>query len=97
MIDLDKIAKELGVNPSFGMLIRNYRGRTGKTQSEVAKLIGASKQYVSDLENERKTVSIKKAAEIAKALKMSQKAYVQMAINDQIKKANLKFRIEVVR
>ena len=51
--------------------------------------------HVNVIENDRKTISIKKAAEIAKALKMPQKVYVQMAINVQIRKANLKFRVEV--
>ncbi len=53
--------KEMKKGWTVGAEIRANRGKFGFTQEVLGKKIGVSKQYISDLENGRKAVSVKTA------------------------------------
>lgn len=57
--------KDLENEDTPGKNLRFYRKLAGMTQPELAKKLGTSKQFISDMENERKTISRKTAKELA--------------------------------
>lgn len=57
--------KELESEDTPGKNLRFYRKLVGMTQTELAKKLGTSKQFISDMENNRKPISRKTAKELA--------------------------------
>ena len=57
--------KDLEGEDSPGKNLRFYRKLAGLTQSKLAEKLGTSKQFISDMENERKPISRKTAKELA--------------------------------
>ena len=57
--------KELESEDTPGKNLRFYRKLVGMTQTELAKKLGTSKQFISDMENDRKPISRKTAKELA--------------------------------
>ena len=57
--------KELESEDTPGKNLRFYRKLVGMTQTELAKKLGTSKQFISDVENDRKPISRKTAKELA--------------------------------
>ena len=57
--------KELESEDTPGKNLRFYRKLVGMTQPELAKKLGTSKQFISDMENDRKPISRKTAKELA--------------------------------
>lgn len=57
--------KELESEDTPGKNMRFYRKLVGMTQTELAKKLGTSKQFISDMENDRKPISRKTAKELA--------------------------------
>lgn len=57
--------KELESEDTPGKNLRFYRKLVGMTQTELAKKLGTSKQFISDMENDRKPISRKTAKEFA--------------------------------
>ena len=85
----------LGAPLSFGGALASIRRLSGLTQLELAKKLGVSKQHVCDLEKGRKLVSPEKAAKYAKVLRHPARTLVQLALQDQVRKAGLKFNVEL--
>ena len=54
-----------------GKNMRFYRKLAGMTQPVLAKKLGTTKQFISDMENERKPISKATAKELAKIFKVS--------------------------
>ena len=88
------LENELG-SLTFGMLLRAYRTSEGITQLDLADKLGVTKSHISDLENGRKLVSVDRAAQIAKKLKESEKQFVRVALQDQVRKAGLDYEVDV--
>jgi transcriptional regulator with XRE-family HTH domain len=80
---------------SFAMEMRASRTLRDLTQEEMAKKLGVSKQYLSDIENKRRFVSVEKAAEYARKLKESERFYVMLALQDMINNCGLKYKVDV--
>ena len=74
---------------TVGLLLRAYRTRHDVTQAQVAKLLKASKSYVSDLENDRKPLSVMQAKHIAEMLGESTELYVQVRIEQDLREAGM--------
>ncbi len=68
MSDALKFLEKQNGPTTIGMLFRAYRTRNDLTQEEVADILGIGKSLVSDIENERKTLSLTKCIEFAKKL-----------------------------
>jgi DNA-binding XRE family transcriptional regulator len=61
---------------SVGRLIRGARAREGMTQVELAKRIGVSKAYLSDLEHDRRAVGKNLAKTIGAAVGVNWKVFL---------------------
>lgn len=95
-IDAHKYLEDLlGERMSLGMAIRSLRECDSINQGVFAKKLGVTQSYLSDLENDRKQVSPKKAAEFAKALKQSQKQFIRLAIQDSLERSGLHYEVNI--
>lgn len=65
------------------------------SQIEFAKTLGVSKQYLCDLEHDRKRVSAKQAAKFAEVLGYPPVLFIKFALQDQLYHDGLKFEIEL--
>ena len=63
--------KEMKAEETPGKNLRFYRKLVGLTQKELAEKIGVSKQYVSDMEGDRRSISKKMAKELASLFHIS--------------------------
>ena len=89
------IEKMLGGQPSFGEMIRATRQADNISQVNLAKKMKISKSYLCDVEKGRRLVSISQAAHFSKAMGYPPSLFVNLAIDDQLKKAKLKMKVEV--
>ena len=87
--------KELGP-VSFGGFLRGARASKDLTQTEMAKMLGMAKSTLCDIEKGRHLVSPELAAKITKKCKLSILVAVEAAIQDQLRKAKLGFKVNLV-
>jgi transcriptional regulator with XRE-family HTH domain len=85
----------LGEPMSFAMLLRSIRTHDDLTQKELADILEVTVSHISDIENGRKFVSVKRAYEFAHKLKDSEKFFVAVALQDQVHQADLDFKVEI--
>lgn len=88
------LEKELGVI-SFGGFLRAARTNKDLSQTEMADFLSISKSTLCDIEKGRQFVSLELASRIATRCGLSEVLAVEAAINDQLKKFNLKMRAHV--
>lgn len=63
--------------------------------SEFAKLLEISRSHLCDIEHGRRAVSPERAARFALALNQQEAQFVRLALQDQIREAGLKLKVEV--
>ena len=80
---------------SLGMAIRSIRECDNISQGELSSKLGVTQSYLSDLENNRKQVSPKKAAEFATTLDQSQKQFIRLAIQDALERSGLHYEVDI--
>jgi antitoxin HigA-1 len=80
---------------TFGNLLEAIRSGEGMTQVEFAKLLGLSRSHLCDIEKGRKTVSLARAAKLAKTLGYSETQFVRLALQDMVDEAGLKLVVKV--
>ena len=78
---------------TLGRAISAIRECDEISQGEFAKKLGVSQSYLCDLENDRKIVSPKKAAEFARILEDSEILFVTLAIDDMLVRQGLPYKI----
>jgi transcriptional regulator with XRE-family HTH domain len=74
---------------TFGILIESHRLAEESSQKDFAKFLGISASSLCDLEKGRKIPSPRRAAMIAKKLKVSAKLWVKVALQDYLDKEGL--------
>lgn len=89
------LEKLTGGRLTLGEAIRAIRLSDDIKQVDFAKKLGVTKSYLSDLENDRKEVSPKKAAEFARILKNSEKQFVRLAIQDMLERQGLYYEVRL--
>lgn len=94
-VDALEATKEIWESMTFGGLIRSLRTTDEISQVHLAKKLGVSKQFLSDVENNRKDVGISFAKKVADVLNYSIEPFIELLIRDQLKKQNLKYIIEL--
>lgn len=92
---LDKLDKIIGERLTFGNMICTIRECDDMTQAAFAKILGVSRQYLCDVEHDRKIVSAKTAYEYAEKLGYDAEQFVRLAIQSSLDNAGLEFDIEV--
>lgn len=90
--DLEKMS---GQKFTLANLLASLRENDEKTQGEFAETLGVSKQFVSDLENNRRSISPKMAENFAKKLGYSPKQFVRLCLQDMIKKQGLHYEVDL--
>lgn len=80
---------------SFGDLLRSTRHCDDISQAELARLMHISRSHLCDIENNRRTVSLERAALFAKVLGYSEKQFVATVIEDQLRNAGMNFTVEL--
>jgi len=88
------LEKELG-KISFGMFLRVARKSQELTQVTMAKKLDMAKGTLCDIEKGRQTVSPELAFKIAKKCGLSEIVAVQLAIQDQLTKSKLNFKVKL--
>ncbi len=91
-----KILEKLNKGPlTFGELIYSIRMGDEYSQVSFAELLGISKSHLCDIEKGRKKVSPQKAAEYAKILGYSPEQLIKLAIQDDLLRSGLAYKVEV--
>lgn len=81
---------------TFAIFVRGMRANKDMTQKEFAKFLGMAPGTLCDIEKGRQLVSPALAKKIAKKLKMPEKLAVQASLQDQLRKAKIKYTVELV-
>jgi transcriptional regulator with XRE-family HTH domain len=76
---------------TLGRMIRAFRTTNDLTQAQLAKKLKVTVSYVSDLENDRKDVSLNQAKEIATKLGDPPALYVRIWLEQKTREAGLDF------
>jgi len=80
---------------SLGKFLQSIRLGEEISQVEFARQLGISKSHLCDIEKGRKLVSPERAVIFAKILKYSSEQFVRLALQDQVEKAGLKFKVKI--
>nr|HAT8714956.1 helix-turn-helix domain-containing protein [Legionella jordanis] len=80
---------------SLGKAIRAIRQSENENQINFAQRLGVSKQYLCDLEHDRKIVSPKKAKQFAETLGYSPEHFIALALQDSLEHDGIHMTVEV--
>ncbi|HRI64318.1 MAG TPA: helix-turn-helix transcriptional regulator [Polyangium sp.] len=80
---------------TFGRLLEAIRVGEGISQAEFARRLGMSRSHLCDIEKGRKSVSLTRAAQLAKTLGYSEKQFVRLALQELVDEAGLKWVVKV--
>lgn len=87
-----ELRKEIGSLTIARLLVAHRLGEE-MSQKEFAKILGITSSSLCDMEKGRKIPSPSRAAKIAKKLGMGEIRWVQIALQDQLRKENLHFEV----
>jgi transcriptional regulator with XRE-family HTH domain len=80
---------------SLGALLAAIREGEGWSQAHMGELLGVSRAHVCDIEKGRRLVAPDRAARWAKVLGYGEKQFVRLALQDQLRAAGVKMKVEV--
>lgn len=80
---------------SFGEMIQSLRTCDELSQAELARKMGLTRANLCDIEKGRRMVSPAIAAKFAKVMGYSVHQFVSLSLEDQLKKAGLRMRVEI--
>ena len=81
---------------TFGGFMRGCRASKDMTQKDFAKFLGISPGTLCDIEKGRQLVSPELAKKYAKKLGMPEIVAITRCLEDQLRKAKLKYRVELI-
>lgn len=76
---------------TVGMLLRVHRTRNDLSQVDLAKILGVTVGFISNVENDRKHLSLEKTLEIAKKLGSSKEFYASIWFREEAEINGLSF------
>lgn len=91
----DYLEKLMGGPLTLGGALAAIREGDGESLAEFAERLSISRTHLSDIEHGRRSVSLERAAKFAAALDQSQAQFVRLALQDQVRDAGLKLRVDV--
>ena len=94
-IDALEATKNIWNKMTFGGLIRSLRMSDEISQVELAKKLGVSKQFLSDVEHNRKDVGIGFAKNVSSVLGYSIEPLLELLIRQQLKRQRLNYTVEI--
>jgi antitoxin HigA-1 len=88
--------EELSGGPlTLGSALSAIRESDGESLAQFAARLGISRSHLCDIEQGRRTVSPERAARFAKALKQHQAQFVRLSLQDQVRNAGLRLKVDV--
>ncbi len=87
--------KDVWDNMTFGGLVRSLRMSDEISQVALAEKIGVSKQFLSDVERNKKDIGIPFAKKVSEALGYSIEPLLELLIRDQLKRYHLHYDVEL--
>lgn len=94
-VDALEATKDLWNKMTFGGLIRSLRISDEISQLELAKKLRVSKQFLNDVEHNRKEVGIAFAKNVSSVLGYSIEPLLELLIRQQLKRQRLNYIVEV--
>jgi transcriptional regulator with XRE-family HTH domain len=92
---LNTLEKICGEKLTLSSLILSIRKGEEITQVSFAKKLGVSRQYLCDIEHNRRSVSPKMAEKFAKILGYSQEQFVRLCLQDLMAKEGIDMIVNV--
>jgi transcriptional regulator with XRE-family HTH domain len=92
MANAKKFLEQLVGPMSVGKLLRSYRTSHDMTLQDLADKLNVTRGFVSNIEMERKSLSLDKTIAIAKKLKESIDLYASVWFEEQARKVGLDFK-----
>jgi transcriptional regulator with XRE-family HTH domain len=89
------LEKLMGGPLTLGGALSALRESEGESLSQFAERLGVTRMHLSDIEHGRRSVSLERAARFASALGQNEAQFVRLALQDQVREAGLKLRVEV--
>lgn len=87
--------KDIWNEMTFGGLVHSLRLSEEITQVDLAKRVGVSKQFLSDVEHNRKDVGIAFAKKLSDALGYSIEPLIELLVRDQLRRQHLNYIVEL--
>ncbi len=75
---------------SFGEFVRDIRECDEMSQTELARRMRVSRQFINAIEKDKANVSLEMAIKIARALGYPYEAFVEILLNDMLRKSGIK-------
>ena len=75
---------------SFGEFVRDIRECDEISQTELAKRMHVSRQFINAIEKDKAKISLEMAIKIADALSYPYEAFVEIFLNDMLRKSGIK-------
>jgi transcriptional regulator with XRE-family HTH domain len=75
---------------SFGEFIRDIRECDEISQTELAKRMRVSRQFINAIEKDKAKVSLEMVIKIARSLGYPNEAFVEVFLNDMLRKSGIK-------
>ncbi len=95
-VKADDYLKSLRKRPlTFGKMIQSLRECDEIPQAELARQMGITRANLCDIEKERRVVTPTLAVKFAKVMGYSVHQFVSLSLEDQLKKAGLKMKVEL--
>ena len=91
----DYLETLMGEPLTLGGAMSALRESEGESLSQFAERLGVTRMHLSDIEHGRRSVSLERAARFAAALGQNEAQFVRLALQDQVRDAGLKLRVEV--
>lgn len=92
---IKQIEKITGGKLTLGKLLLSIRECEEIAQTEFAEKLGCSKQYLCDIEHDRKNVSPKMAVNYAKTLGYSPEQFIRLALQSIVDRDGIKMVVEI--
>ncbi len=89
------LEKLMGGPLSLGGALSALRESESESLAVFAERLGVSRSHLSDIEHGRRSVSPERASRFAQALGQSEAQFVRLALQDQVRSAGLKLRVDV--
>lgn len=84
-----ELTKKIDDDMTLGMLMRAFREAEELSQVDLAKRLEVSKQFLNDVENNRKKIGIPFIQKFATELGFSPDTFVSIYLRDQVREAGM--------
>jgi antitoxin HigA-1 len=91
----DFLEKLIGGPLTLGGALSAIREGEGESLAVFAQRLGVSRTHLSDIEHGRRSVNLLRASEFAATLGFHESQFVRLALQDQVRDAGLKLKVDV--